>query len=170
MSDAFTSQWVVVRVATAGTAWGNEPTYYATSGTDGVPVRGLPTEEAARALVYELEVDARRTTPLTAFLGLRYTAVVDRYFAAMVDAGLATPDLSSIPVPPEPVVERRASGIVSTVHGPEHHQYNERLKAVFREWWPTVAPTITPEVNAKLWDELFPEHRFYGMHRVPIED
>jgi hypothetical protein len=41
---------------------------------------------------------------------------------------------------------------------------------VASDWWASVAADITPEANAKLWDELFPDFQFYVVSRALFEE
>lgn len=156
------SFWVVYRLSLeASRGW---PPAFGTSqeeGKAGIPVRAVVRQTDAGILLDELDKTARRTTPIGYFLdGLVYEDnPVARLIEAAVVAKLPRPNLS--------VAGDVAGG---TSFSSEYFAYHDVFGDEVQAWWQSVAPTITPDMNEKLWDALFPGHRFYGMHRVFLKD
>jgi hypothetical protein len=163
------SLYVVQRIAVHAYAWGEDPTLYANEPdrrqTSGVPLRGFAAKKPADALCRELERQARRTTSIGPFLRGLIPENMDEVIAAAKAAGLPGPDLSKA----GPVVEPRR-----TQHGVsfpnEYWEYRKRVEELVAAWWTATAADVTPEANAKLWKRLFPEHRFYTVVRVLVEE
>jgi hypothetical protein len=131
-----------------------------------VPLRGFAAKKPADALCKELERQARRTTSVGPFLRGLIPAHLDEVIAAAKAAGLPGPDLSKA----GPVVEPRHTEGGGISYPNEYWDYRKRVEEATRAWWAEVAADVTPEANAKLWNRLFPEHRFYTVVRVLVEE
>jgi hypothetical protein len=143
------------------TVWTNEPDRRFSA----VPLRGFADKKPADALCKELEQQARETTPVGLFLSSLIPENVKKIVTAAKGAGLSPPDLSKVGPAVGPTRER---GYVS--YGSEYFDYSERVEEAIQKWWATIAPDVTPEINAKLWAKLFPTHQFYTVGRVLVEE
>jgi hypothetical protein len=160
--------FVVERVALLGSRWGDSPTLYpngADRDVSAVPVRGLTSRKKAQALRQELERQARQTTPIGPFLFGALPERLSDIAVAVQAAGLPPLDLSAVGAPVGP---QRHAGYSS--YGREYFEYVERTRVAVRAWWAAHAAAISPAANAALWDALFPQHRFYAVSRVRLED
>jgi hypothetical protein len=162
------SVYLVQRLAVTATRWGDQPTLYVSDGEErsAVPVRGFADETAAAAHRTELERQTRESTPVGPFLPGLVPERVAILTAAARAAGLPPPDLSG--VGPEAVPDRSRAGVVT--YTSNYFEYRVRVEAAVCGWWAGVAADVTPTVNAELWGALCPEHRFYEVVRIPLED
>jgi hypothetical protein len=161
------SLYVVQRVAISTSRWGQIPKLF-TNDSDElsvVPLRGLAKKKQAEALRKELERQARQSTSIGPFLfGILPDRLAD-IEAAVKKVGLLL-DLSTLGKRVEP--DRSRHGVRG--FGRDYSDYLHKVEAVMRAWWADRATDVTPAINAALWDELFPEHRFFTVARVRIED
>jgi hypothetical protein len=135
-----------------------------------VPLCGLPTEALAEARRQKLEAEARRTMAIGPFLRNLPTEKAGDIISAAIAAGLPPPDLSEVGPAVEPQRIEYGGGLVGTRYGGDYFAWSRRVEGAILAWWQARATEITPEQNAALWDALFPEHRFFTVQRVLLEE
>ena len=162
------SLWVLSRAALSASSWSDRPEFYVGEGErpSGVPLEGFATREAAEAARDRLEREARRNTPIGPFLRSLLPERLNDIVDAAKKAGLPPPDVARAGPPVGPT--RGPGGSLS--YGAGYSDYSERAGEVASDWWASVAADITPEANAKLWDELFPDFRFFVVTRALFEE
>jgi hypothetical protein len=161
------SLWVVTRYAPRAAGWSDEPEFYASQGGEpaGVPLCGFANKKDAEAARKQLERAARETTPPGLFLRSLVPEGLADIVKAAKRAKLPPPDLSAVGPPVGPT----RTGLVGLSYGKDYSEYCDRVERAVREWWASVAPEISPEANARLWDDLFPDFQFFTLNRVLFE-
>jgi hypothetical protein len=160
------SLWVVTRFAPQDPGWSEEPCFYVSEADEpaGMPLRGFSDKKSAETARKQLERQARETTPINLFFaGLLPERLNDVVAAAKV-AKLPPPDLNAIGSKAEPIRERN-----SVTYTSDFREYSNRVELAVSVWWASISESITPEANAVLWDELFPNFEFYRLSRVLLE-
>lgn len=130
-----------------------------------VPMRVFHSLAEAEAEAERLEREARRTTPIGPVLSPYALENVQLVEKAALAAGLPAPDFGQVGPPVQPL---RTGGCVS--FGSDYFEWIRRIENALRAWWASVVSQATPEINAILWDELFPEARFFVVRPVPLGD
>ena len=160
------SFWVLSRSAPPSAGWSEQPEFYvATSeGPVGVPLKGFAEKKDAEAARESQERAARERTPIGPFLRSLIPDGLSNIAAAAKAAKLPPPDLASLGPAVGPTI---VGGFQQ--YGGDYFEYIERAGKLVLEWWASVAADITPEANATLWDELFPDFQFFIVNRVLFE-
>jgi hypothetical protein len=161
------SLWVVIRSAPAASSWSDELVFYADRSEKpvGIPLCGFTDKKAAEAARQQLERQARETIPINLFFRSKLPEGLNDITAAAKVAKLPLPDFSAVGPPVGPT--RGPHGGLS--YGKDYSEYSERVRQAVRAWWASVAEGISPETNATLWDELYPNLQFYKLNRVLFE-
>ena len=162
------SLYVVQRIAMQSYAWGEEAIFWpneADRQRGGVPIRGFAAKKPADKLCRELEQQARQTVSIGPFLYSLLPAHIDDVVEAAKVARVPVPDLSKAGQVIKP--QRTDRG---TSYPNEYWDYRKRVQETVAAWWATVAADVTPEANVHLWNWLFPDHRFYAVVRVLVEE
>jgi hypothetical protein len=161
------SLWVLNRTALSASSWSDLPEFYVSESENrsGVPLQGFADKKAAEAARTRLEHEARRSTPIGPFLRSLLPERLEVIVDAAKKAGLPPPDVARAGPAVGPT--RGPGGSLS--YGAGYSDYGERVGEVASDWWASVAADITPEANAKLWDELFPDFQFYVVSRALFE-
>jgi hypothetical protein len=165
--------YVVQRLAIHPWRWSAEPTL-SVKGSDEhasfVPLEGLRTKKQAEARCRQLEAEARRATAIGPFLPNLLPSGAPAIAAAIAGAGLPQLDLSAIGPAVEPEKFDYGGGMVGYSYGQDYSAYSDRVEAAIAAWLEQHVAEVTPQQNAALWDVLFPEHCFYTVQKVRIEE
>jgi hypothetical protein len=79
-------------------------------------------------------------------------------------------DLAGVGEPVQPERVEYPWGSVGYSYGQEYFDYAERLENAVRSWWDAHGEKVTAEQNAVLWGLLFPDHQFYSVERVSLDE
>jgi hypothetical protein len=166
-----TRLFLVQRVAVTTFWWMDNPLLWPNKPREpisGVPLLAFPDARSAVVRCAELERQARETTPVGPFLSPLLPAGISlaSIEAAARAIGLPPPDLSS--AGPCVGIEHPHPG--QAVYTSEYFHYRKRVESAVRAWWAAHAADVSASANAKLWDLLFPEHRFYDVALLDLAD
>jgi hypothetical protein len=131
-----------------------------------VPLVAFPDKPSAEAFCQEQERQARETIPIGAFLLSLRSEQAPELQEAIRSVGLPPLDLSGAG---EPVVPEQW-GPGGFTYTSAYFDYQKRIEGCVRAWWAAHAGDVTPSVNSRLWDAIFPQHRFYALVRVLLGD
>jgi hypothetical protein len=156
--------FVVQRAAPRSSMYRDRPTFWSNEKREvvpGTPLFSAASQLEAEAHRAELEREARRTVSFGLYVRHFIPERIKDLLAAIARLGLPPVDTAAF----GQEVKRNPEG-----YGRAYWQYSERVEKAIAAWWEAVTPELTPEANAALWDELYPDHRFYTVVQVPLED
>ncbi|MCI0704890.1 MAG: hypothetical protein L0241_27845 [Planctomycetia bacterium] len=162
------SLWVITRYAPSSSRWSERVEFYVRQSErpSGIPLQGFSDEKAAEAERDRLEREARLSMPIGPFLREFVPGGITHITDAAKVAGVPLPDFSKLGPAAGPTTLPGGG----RSYGQEYFDYSDRVHQAVEAWWASVVANITPEANATLWDELFPEFAFYTLSRVLLEE